>query len=346
VFATNGQTITAANAFSCMQHARRGTYLRSGIAPSARLLRISVTDRCNFACRYCMPAKHAPRIPRNDLLSLEQLSEVVTWLSSHINIERVKITGGEPLVRRGLEKLIAHLSALPNVNEISLTTNGSLLTGKADALKTSGLARVNVSLDTLDPERFAQLTRGARLQDTLDGIDAAINAGLVPLKLNAVLTGSGWKQDVPMLLDFAASRNLEVRFIELMRTGTERVWCDAEFVSVDVVREWLQARAALTNIETPAGIPARSTQVCWGGTELNVGWIAPRSHPFCQSCERVRLDSQGRLRRCLMDTASLDLVPLLHASEQQAVERLHHYMAGKRAPNGMDTESPMSQIGG
>ena len=344
--ATNREIIAAANPFSCMQNARDGTFVRAGAARGARLLRISVTDRCNFACRYCMPAKLAPRIRRNDLLSLEQLSEVVEWLSGHINIERVKITGGEPLVRSGLENLIANLSALPNVSEVSLTTNGSLLARKADILKTSGLARVNVSLDTLDPERFAQLTRGARLQDTIDGIDAAINAGLVPLKLNAVLTASGWQQDVPMLLDFAASRKLEVRFIELMRTGTERVWCDAEFVSVDVVREWLQARASLTSIETPAGIPARRTHVCWGATELNVGWIAPRSHPFCQSCERVRLDSQGRLRRCLMDTASLDLVPLLHSSEEKAVERLDQYLAGKRAPSGMDTESPMSQIGG
>jgi cyclic pyranopterin phosphate synthase len=344
--ATNREIIAAANPFSCMPHARDATLVRSGTVPSARLLRISVTDRCNFACRYCMPATRAPRIQRNDVLSLNELAELVAWLSHHIKIERVKITGGEPLVRSGLEELIADLSALSNVSEISLTTNGSLLARKADILKTSGLARVNVSLDTLDRQRFAQLTRGARLQDTIDGIDAAINAGLVPLKLNAVLTASGWKQDVPMLLDFAASRKLEVRFIELMRTGTERAWCDAEFVSVDVVRQWLQARASLIAIETPAGIPARSTQVCWGGTELNVGWIAPRSHPFCQSCERVRLDSQGRLRRCLMDTAGLDLVPLLHASEEQAVERLHQYLAGKRAPNGMDTEFPMSQIGG
>lgn len=343
---TSGETIAVRDTFSCLQQVRGGIFVRPDTQPSARLLRISVTDRCNFACRYCMPAKGALRTPRNEVLSLKKLAELVAWLCRYIPIERIKITGGEPLVRSGLERLIADVSALPEVSEISLTTNGSLLVRKASSLKVSGLARVNVSLDSLDPERFRQLSRGARLQDTLDGIDAAIDAGLVPLKLNAVLSGSGWKQDVPMLLDFAAARSLEVRFIELMRTGTQRAWCDAEFVPIDSVRQWLQAQTPITDIETPAGLPARRTQLQWAGTVLNAGWIAPRSHPFCRSCERVRLDSHGRLRRCLMDPVALDLVQLRQGPEEKAMERLYHYLARKQPPNGMDSESPMSQIGG
>ncbi len=314
--------------------------------PATRVLRLSVTDRCNFHCRYCMPAEGVPHVLRNDLLSLEQLAEMVAWLSQYTKIERVKLTGGEPLVRRGLERLIADLSALPSVREISLTTNGSLLARNASGLKAAGLARVNVSLDSLDPARFVELTRGARLQDTLDGIEAAIQAELVPLKLNAVLRRSSWKQDIPMLLDFAGQRGLEPRFIELMRTGTEREWCNAEFVAVSEVREWLQARTPLIAKPTPACVPARQTQIQWAGTVFNVGWIAPRSHPFCGACERIRLDARGRLRRCLMDPTTLDLVRLRQLSGEEARDELYRYIEGKLAPDGMDSEYAMSQIGG
>jgi cyclic pyranopterin phosphate synthase len=293
-----------------------------------------------------MPAEGVPPVLHRDLLSLEQLSEMVAWLSRYTRIERVKLTGGEPLVRRGLERLIVDLSALPNVREVSLTTNASLLARKAWDLKKAGLTRVNVSLDSLDPEHLAELSRSARLQDTLEGIEAALQAGLVPLKLNAVLQRSTWNRDVPALLDFTAKRGLEPRFIELMRTGTERAWCNSEFVASGEVRNWLQARTAVTPLPTPASLPARYTRIHWAGTVVNVGWIAPRSHPFCTACERVRLDSRGRLRRCLMDPTTLDLVRLRQAPGEEAVDAFYRYMAGKHAPNNMDSEYAMSQIGG
>lgn len=320
--------------------------VRPQVLSGTRLLRLSVTDRCNFRCRYCMPVEGVPRLSHGDLLSLEQLAEMVEWLSRYTTIERVKLTGGEPLVRRGLEVLIADLAALPNIREISLTTNGSLLARKAWVLKEAGLARVNVSLDSLDPARFAELSRGARLQDTLSGIDAAFQAGLVPLKLNTVLQRSTWKKDVPRLLDFAAERGLEPRFIELMRTGTEHAWCDSEYVSIREVLEWLQERTTVVSVPTPAGVPARQMSIQWAGTELNVGWIAPRSHPFCASCERVRLDSRGQLRRCLMDPFLLDLVHLRQGPGEVATAAFYRYMSGKHAPSGMDSEYAMSQIGG
>ena len=312
----------------------------------ARLLRLSVTDRCNFRCRYCMPAKGIPRVAHEELLSLEELATMVRWLSSYLPIERIKLTGGEPLVRLGLERLVAELAAIPGIREVSLTTNGALLAQYALMLRSCGLARVSVSLDSLNPDRFSELSRGGRLQDTLEGIHAALKAGLTPLKLNTVLQRSTWKQDVPMILDFAAARGLEPRFIELMRTGTEREWCASEFVAVDEVCAWLRQQTTLIPIAAPAGVPAQRSQIRWQGKLLTIGWIAPRSHPFCGACERVRLDCRGRLRRCLMDATTLDLVRLRRTRPEDADTALYRYMDSKHAPKGMDSESMMSQIGG
>lgn len=313
---------------------------------SARLLRVSVTDRCNFRCRYCMPAEGVPTIPHSELLSMEALAEMVRWLSRQMPIERVKLTGGEPLVRAGLETLIGALVAIPRIREVSLTTNGSLLMQKAWELKASGLSRVSVSLDSLDAGRFAALSRGGKLEHTLAGIDTAINADLTPLKLNAVLQRSTWKCEVPRLLNFAADRGLEIRFIELMRTGTEREWSEAEFVSVDEVKHWVAKQANISPVAASEGVPAQMSQVDWRGRRVHVGWIAPRSHPFCGTCERVRLDCRGRLRRCLMDPALLDLVRLRQAGDRYAADVVRDYMAAKLAPNGMESEFMMSQIGG
>lgn len=271
---------------------------------------------------------------------------MVRWLSRQLPIERIKLTGGEPLVRLGLENLIAALIAIPGIREVSLTSNGSLLKEKAWDLKDSGLARVSVSLDSLDPSRFADLTRGGELERTLAGIESALQAGLTPLKLNVVLQRSTWKYDVPQLLDFAADRGLEIRFIELMRTGTEREWSEAEFVSVDEVKAWVGEHANISPIATPVGVPAQMSQLDWHGRRLSVGWIAPRSHPFCGSCERVRLDCRGRLRRCLMDPALLDLVRVRQQGDRYAADIVRRYMAAKLAPNGMESEFMMSQIGG
>ncbi len=293
-----------------------------------------------------MPAKGIPTVPHSELLSLEDLAELVHWLSHLMPIERVKLTGGEPLVRLGLEDLIAALVMIPGIREVSLTTNGSLLAKKALALKANGLARVSVSLDSLEPRRFAELSRGGKLETTLAGIDAALKAGLTPLKLNTVLQRSSWKNDVPQLLDFAAERDVEPRFIELMRTGTEREWSDAEFVSVDEVKGWLGEQEIIRPVPTPAGVPAQMSQIWWRGRLINVGWISPRSHPFCGSCERVRMDCRGRLRRCLMDPRLLDLVRLRQAGDHYAADVVGRYMAAKLAPNGMDSEFMMSQIGG
>jgi cyclic pyranopterin phosphate synthase len=310
-----------------------------------RLLRLSVTDLCNFRCRYCMPAEGVPRVAHSDILRLEHLVSLVQWLTSHTGIERVRLTGGEPLVRPGIEYLISALSAIPAIKEVSITTNGSLLSRMAWDLKAAGLSRVNISLDSLDEQRFEVVSRGGSLQRTLAGIQAAQDAGLTPIKLNTVLQRSTWQQEVPRLLDYAAAAGFEIRFIELMRTGTERTWCDSEFVSVDEVCKGLNTEILSSEEQTMA--PARRTLLNWRGTRLTVGWISPRSHPFCDSCERLRMDAQGRVRRCLMDSTLLDLPRLMRTADDPAVWReFQSYLADKVPPSAMDSPLAMSQIGG
>jgi cyclic pyranopterin phosphate synthase len=322
--------------------------LSSREAPTSsnlRLLRLSVTNLCNFRCRYCMPVKGVEKVAHHDLLPLETLVELVQWLSANSGIDRVRITGGEPLVRPGIEYLIEKLSALPEMREVSLTTNASLLPQRARGLKAAGLNRVNISLDSLDEDRFADVTRGGSLKSTLAGIQAAQEAGLTPIKLNAVLRRSTWKQDVPLLLDFAASSGFEIRFIELMRTGTERDWCESEIISVDEVCNGLDAEILPAEEQTPT--PARRTLVNWRGTRLTVGWITPRSHPFCQNCERLRMDARGRIRRCLIDPTTLDLPHVLGTMDGLAArQEFQSYIHGKVPPLAMDSHVAMSQIGG
>jgi len=315
--------------------------------PSARLrlLRLSITDRCNFRCRYCMPQEGVAKVAHSDLLPLESLVEQVRWLVAHSGIDRVRLTGGEPLMRAGVDQLISGLLAIAGIREVSLTTNGSLLPRMAWDLKAAGLGRVNISLDSLDNERFAEVTRGASLRSTLAGIAAAWEAGLTPIKLNTVLRRSTWMLEVPSLLDYAAETGIEIRFIELMRTGTERAWCEAEFVSVDEVCEGLGVEAVPAGEQTRAS--ARRTFVNWRGTRVAVGWITPRSHPFCSRCDRLRMDARGKIRRCLMDPMQLDLSSLLRGMDENAAQReFDFYISGKVPPLSMDSALAMSQIGG
>jgi len=292
-----------------------------------------------------MPVEGVPKVAHDDLLPLESLIDLVKWLVTHTGIERVRLTGGEPLLRSGVEQLVAGLSSIAGIRDVSLTTNGTLLPRMAWYLKAAGLTRVNVSLDSLDDQRFAEVTRGGRLESTLAGIAAAWEAGLTPIKLNTVLRRSTWKQEVPALLDYAAQTGFEIRFIELMRTGTERAWCESEFVSVDEVCGGLGVEITPEKELTRAS--ARRTTVHWCGTLVAVGWITPRSHPFCSTCDRLRMDACGRIRRCLMDPVQLDLAHLLGVSGETTIKReFDFYLAGKIPPRSMDNVLAMSQIGG
>lgn len=310
-----------------------------------RTLRLSVTDLCNFRCRYCMPLSGVSKRECQDVLPLERLTDLVEWLITHTGIDSIRLTGGEPLVRSGLEHLIAQVASLPKVREVSLTTNGSLLRHRAWSLKAAGLTRVNISLDSTDTNRFAEVTRGGDLRHVLAGIRAAKEAGLVPIKLNSVLRRSTWQHDVPLLLDYVVGTGLEIRFIELMRTGTERQWCESEFISAENVCRGL--RLDMTWVDTTKGEgPARRTLVNWKGAVLPVGWITPRSRPFCSNCGRLRMDSLGRIRRCLMDPVTLDLATLLRMNEETAIDLFNTYIADKMPPTTMENSSAMNEIGG
>ncbi len=316
-------------------------------SPARRALRLSVTDRCNFRCLYCMPADGVAKLRHDELPSLEQLAKAVRWLAEECGVDRVKLTGGEPLVRSGVEELVRHLVGTPGIVEVSMTTNGALLAGRAVALAGAGLARVNVSLDSLDPERFAELTRGGRLQETLEGIDAAMAAGLKPVKVNAVLRRSCWREEVPRLMDFAADHDIELRFIELMRTGTEREWAVAELVCADEVIGWLSRRGPIAAMPAPAAAPARGTVVGWRGRMIRVGWITSVSEPFCSRCNRLRLDARGMLRRCLMDDSSLPLVRMIEEVSRPELRRqVASYLEARLPPDSMDTPLTMNALGG
>jgi len=228
-----------------------------------------------------------------------------------------------------------------------MTTNGIGLARRAAALRAAGLDRVSVSLDTLDPDHFTWLTGGGALERTLAGIDAALATGLTPLKLNAVLLASSWRRDVPALLSYAAAKGIELRFIELMSRRDGVAWARQELVPAAEVRGWLEQHAELRPIEVDdRGAPARRTRVVWQGQPLLLGWITPRSQPFCDGCARLRLDARGHLRRCLMDPATLDLRAALAAGDAVARQRLDDYLAGKRSPAAMVASLPMSAVGG
>lgn len=312
-------------------------------------LRVAVTGRCNLACAYCAPAGSASAAPAGAepaLLPLERLADLTAWLHARRPLGRVRITGGEPLLRPGLAAFAARLGALPGAPEITLTTNGVLLARHARDLAAAGVRRVNVSLDTVDAARFRDLTGADALADVLAGLAAARAAGLVPIKLNSVLRRSTYAEDVPALLDFAQGEGLELRFIELMRTGTADAWCQAERVTTDEVLAWLarDPRGGLATLpEAQGAAPARRAVVPWRGRDLIVGWISPVSDPFCGACDRLRLSAAGRLRRCLMDPRDLDLATVAAAGDETA---LRAYLAAKRAPTAMDQPLPMSQLGG
>lgn len=317
------------------------------VAPSA--LRVAVTGRCNLACAYCAPAglvaSGAAGGPQ--ALELGALADLVAWLHGRRPLRKIRITGGEPLLRNGVVDFVARLAALPGRPELAMTTNGVLLADHAAALREAGLARVNVSVDTLDRESFQALTGVDALDRVLAGIAAAKAAGLGPVKINSVLRRSSWQDDVPALLDFAQAEGVELRFIELMRTGTADQWCRDERVDVDEVLQWLAAHrhGGLATVPRSAGAaPARPSVLPWRGADLVVGWISPVSHPFCGACDRLRLSAGGRLRRCLMDPVDFDLAAAHGAATGAAL--LDDYLAAKQAPAAMDQPLPMKELGG
>lgn len=287
--------------------------IREALNRSVRYLRVSVTDRCNLRCQYCMPADGISKKTHADMLRLEDFLRVIR-VSARLGVDKLRFTGGEPLLRINLPWLIEQSASIPGIRDIGLTTNGVLLAPSAQTLQSAGLKRVNVSLDTLRPERYAKIARIGRLQDALDGIAAARQAGLTPIKINAVLIGGVNDDEIEDLAALSTNGFAdEVRFIELMPIGQAAEWSAERFVSNDTVRE----RLGLTPL--PSVDPASATvryALPGGGI---VGLINPMSHRFCGACNRLRLTADGKLKPCLLSDDEIDLKQALSLPDDDAM---------------------------
>jgi cyclic pyranopterin phosphate synthase len=316
-------------------------------------LRISLTDRCNLRCTYCMPAEGLDWLPSPTLLTDDEVVRLVDVAVRHLGVGEVRFTGGEPLVRRGLVDIVRRTALLRPRPEISLTTNGLGLVRLAGPLAQAGLDRVNVSLDTPRPETFLALTRRDRWQDVVDGLAAAQAAGLAPVKVNAVLMRGVNDGEAPELLAWCLARGYQLRFIEQMPLDAQHGWRRDEMVTAEEILASLETEFELEPAQEPRGsAPAELFAV--NGGPATVGVIGSVSRPFCGDCDRVRLTADGQVRNCLFAREESDLRTALRsgASDSELADRWRAAMLTKRPGHGIDDVTflqparPMSAIGG
>jgi cyclic pyranopterin phosphate synthase len=316
-------------------------------------VRVSVTDKCNFRCRYCMPAEGLDWLPRDEVLGFEELRRVVGVLAA-MGVDEVRLTGGEPLVRRDVPALVALLAQTPGVRDLSLTTNGVLLDRLAGPLVEAGLRRINVSLDSLDHVRFAELTRRDALDQVLRGLEEAErHPELRPIKVNCVAIKGFTEEEVPRLAALARRKPYVVRFIEFMPLEADEGWRDDQVLTGAEIRALIEAEhGPLVEVPAKSSSTARRFRFADGSGE--VGFVSPVSEPFCSTCDRIRLTADGQLRTCLFSRREWDLkTPLragatdaeLAALVREAVSRkeLKHRI---NEPGFVRASRSMSQIGG
>jgi cyclic pyranopterin phosphate synthase len=323
-------------------------------------LRVSVTDKCDLRCTYCMPAEGLPWLPRAEILTDDELVRLVRIAVERLGVREVRLTGGEPLIRPGLPGLVARLAALEPRPRISLTTNGVALARLAEPLAVAGLDRVNVSLDTLDPELFRTLTRRDRHERVVAGIDAALAAGLGPVKINTVLMRGINEHEAPELLRWSLRRGCELRFIEQMPLDAQHGWDREKMVTAEEILEQLSAEFELEpeGAQVRGAAPAETWRVAGytapDGGPARVGVIASVTRPFCGDCDRVRLTADGQVRTCLFAREESDLRGPLRAGtgDEELAERWRTAFLGKKAgagigePGFVQPARPMSAIGG
>lgn len=317
-------------------------------------LRVSLTDRCNLRCAYCMPPEGLDWLPKPELLTDDEVVRLLTVGVERLGIREVRFTGGEPLLRRGLAGIVARTAALTPRPEISLTTNGIGLNRTARVLRDAGLDRINVSLDTLRPEVFRKLARRDRLPDVLEGLAAAARAGLTPVKVNAVLMRGLNEDEAVPLLRYCLDRGYEPRFIEQMPLDAQHGWKRNEMVAAKEILDALSKDFRLTPGDPGqrGSVPAETYLV--DGGPARVGVIASVTRPFCGSCDRVRLTADGQVRNCLFARQESDLRGPLRsgAADEDLAERWRRAVAGKLPGHGINDPSflqpdrPMSAIGG
>ncbi|RKR89338.1 cyclic pyranopterin monophosphate synthase subunit MoaA [Micromonospora pisi] len=322
-------------------------------------LRVSLTDRCNLRCTYCMPEEGLPWLPKSRLLTDDEINRLVRVAVLRLGVTEVRFTGGEPLIRPGLPAIVAAAASLTPRPTLSLTTNGIGLARLARPLRDAGLDRVNVSLDTIDPDRFTTLTRRDRLADVLAGLAAASDAGLTPVKINSVLMRGVNDQDAPALLRFALAHGYELRFIEQMPLDAQHGWDRDAMVTASEILTALQAEFTLLPDPVERGGAPAETWLVEGFTALDgrparVGVIGSVTRPFCGDCDRTRLTADGQVRACLFATEESDLREALRAGadDEELARRWRTAMWGKRAGHDIDDPTflqparPMSAIGG
>jgi cyclic pyranopterin phosphate synthase len=285
-------------------------------------LRISVTDRCNFRCTYCMPFDHYEWIDKSLILSYEEI-ERLAGLFAQLGVEKIRLTGGEPMLRQNLELLVAKLSAVDGIEEICLTTNGTNLAEKCCSLKAAGLDRINVSIDTLDPAKFKAITKRGDLDEVLRGLMAAKECGLSPIKINAVIEKGVNDGEILDLVEFGREHGFGIRFIEYMDVGNANDWTERKLVTKRQILETIRQRYELREAGRDRdSAPAVDYEFADGRGD--VGVIASVTEPFCGSCSRARLTADGKLVTCLFSDHGFDLRPLLRGdnSDEQILEAL------------------------
>ena len=326
--------------------------LRDSWGREIKSLRVSVTDKCNFRCRYCMPAEGLEWLPREQVLSFEEITRLVRVMAT-MGVSEVRLTGGEPLVRRDLPELVRMVAAVPGVDDLSLTTNGVLLDRLAKPLVEAGLRRVNVSLDTLSHVRFAEMARRDALERVLAGLEEAEHyPELRPIKVNCVAIRGFTETEVPALAELARRKPYVVRFIEFMPLDADGTWRDDEVLTGAEIRAIIEERWPLVEIPAKTSSTARRFRFADGAGE--VGFVNPVSEPFCSSCDRIRLTADGQLRTCLFSRREWDLKAPLRkgVSDEELAAVIRSAVRHKELKHRINERGfvrasrSMSQIGG
>jgi len=326
--------------------------LRDSWGREIKSLRVSVTDKCNFRCRYCMPAEGLEWLERDELLTFEEIARLVRVLA-RMGVDEVRLTGGEPLVRRDLPTLVGMLAQTPGVRDLSLTTNGVLLDRFAAPLVEAGLRRLNVSLDSLSHIRFAEITRRDALDRVLAGLEEAERyPQLRPIKVNCVAIKGFTEEEVPALAELARRKPYVVRFIEFMPLDADQAWRGDDVLTGGEIRALIEEHWPLEEVPAKPSSTARRFRFVDGAGEI--GFVNPVSEPFCSTCDRIRLTADGQLRTCLFSRREWDLkTPLRDGSADERLEQLIRFAVAHKElkhkindPGFVRASRSMSQIGG
>ncbi len=307
-------------------------------------LRISVTDRCNFRCIYCLTHQNWKWLPHEEILRFEEIEKIVR-VGVDLGVKRIRLTGGEPLLRKNIEVLIEKLAGISGLKDLSLTTNGFFLEELGEKLKKAGLKRLNISLDTLNKEKFKKLTGVDGFNKVLRGIELALELGFSPVKINVVVIKEINDEEILELAKLSLEKPLEVRFIEFMPIGKTSIWDKNHIVTAKEVKKILESLAPLIPANSVGGGPAKVFK--WKDAVGKIGIISPISEHFCQRCNRLRITSDGRLRPCLFSDVEINLKPILRENKGTLEEAFKKALELKPAGHALNfTEKPMRAIGG